>query len=237
MNNILRLAALLTLSIGVSVASDTPSGSVYVTGAVQQFSTTLGRVQKITFRNVPGQCGKIYIGRSNMNTTTLEGVIKVLYPNCSGGIGDEYSIEDKSGVDGIQANDFYFKGDVYGEALLWDAYRTGNQNSALLLQPVRTGPLLNGATWEPFMPISGSNPPMAAIVEAYVVPGHVGKIMIGNLYSAAPRKVLWPNTGQNISDGYRQTAFNGLNDFRADLFQLSVLVAGEFPLVTVWRRQ
>ena len=234
-----RLSALLILligSLGSLFASDTPSGFVLLFTSPQQFSTTLGYVQKITFRNVPGQCGKIYIGRSNMNVATLAGVIKVLYPNCGGGIGDEYSIEDKTGADGINANDFYIQGGTYGETVLWDAYRTG-VTTAQKLVPVRTGPLPNGAYWEQFMPISGSNPPMAAVVEAYVVPGHVGKISIGNTLSTAPRKVLWPNTGQNISDGYRQTAFNGLNDMRADLFQSLAAVPGEFPLVTVWRRQ
>lgn len=239
MNNIARLAALLSLSTAALLASDTPSGELTLVGAPQQFSTTLGHVQKLTFRNVPGQCGKIYIGRSNMNTATLAGVIKILYPNCSGGIGDEYTIEDRTGADGINANEFYVAAGLSGETLLWDAYRTG-VSAATKLVPYRVGPLLNANGLERFVPVL--NPPVvAAIVEAYVVPGQSGKVnillpaVLG--YTGTLRKTLWPNTGQNISDGYRQLSPLGTNDFRADQFASSAWVPGEFPLVTVWRRQ
>ena len=75
-------------------------------------------VSKIFFQVIPGLTGKGYIGSPGMNKTTLAGVTRVLWPNASGGICDQFLLETDDGHDDFQLSQYAVDMDVAGEGLL-----------------------------------------------------------------------------------------------------------------------
>src|SRR5216684_4149193 len=80
-------------------------------------NTTL-RASKIYFQVIPGLTGKGYIGKSGMVRATLANVIRVLWPNASGGISDAFLIESQQDADVLNVSSYYIDMDVVGEGLL-----------------------------------------------------------------------------------------------------------------------
>ncbi len=69
-------------------------------------------------QTIPGLTSKIYIGQAAMNKATLAGVSRILWPNPSGGICDQFVLADESGLDGIRLAEYYLDADVAGEGAL-----------------------------------------------------------------------------------------------------------------------
>jgi hypothetical protein len=76
------------------------------------------RAAKIFFQVVPGLTGKAYIGTPGMNKTTLAGVARVLAPNPTSGISDQYILSTENGLDELNLSDYAIDLDVTGEGLL-----------------------------------------------------------------------------------------------------------------------
>lgn len=76
------------------------------------------RVAKILIQMIPGLTGKAYIGVKGMNKTTLSGVARVLWPNTSGGISDQFFLEVQNGLDELNLEEYYLDLDVLGEGVL-----------------------------------------------------------------------------------------------------------------------
>jgi hypothetical protein len=76
------------------------------------------RAAKILFQVIPGLTGKAYIGKSGMVRATLVNVVRVLWPNASGGISDAFFIESQQDADVLNVSSYYIDMDVAGEGLL-----------------------------------------------------------------------------------------------------------------------
>src|SRR5262252_2860037 len=76
------------------------------------------RVAKIFVQVVPGLTGKAYLGKSNMARATLAGVVRVLWPNTSGGASESFFIEAADGTDILNLSEYYVDMDVAGEGVL-----------------------------------------------------------------------------------------------------------------------
>jgi len=76
------------------------------------------RVAKLFFQVVPGLTGKAYIGSPGMNKSTLSGVCRVLWPNATGGVSDQFFLETQDGADTIPLAEYVIDVDVAGEGLL-----------------------------------------------------------------------------------------------------------------------
>src|SRR5260370_17339740 len=72
------------------------------------------RAAKILFQVIPGLTGKGYIGKSGMVRATLANVIRVLWPNASGGISDAFLIESQQDADVLNVSSYYIDMDVAG---------------------------------------------------------------------------------------------------------------------------
>lgn len=67
---------------------------------------------------IPGLTSKIYVGSQSMNKATLAGVFRILWPNPSGGISDQFLLTDETGLDGLRLAEYYLDADVAGEGAL-----------------------------------------------------------------------------------------------------------------------
>jgi hypothetical protein len=76
------------------------------------------RVSKLFFQVIPGLTGKAYIGKPGMNKSTLNGVSRILAPNATGGISDQFFLETQDGEDSIPLTEYAIDVDVAGEGLL-----------------------------------------------------------------------------------------------------------------------
>ena len=76
------------------------------------------RVAKLLVQAIPGLTGKVYVGRVGMNKTTLAGVCRILAPNTSGGVSDQFFLESQDGTDSIYMSEYAVDADVAGEGLL-----------------------------------------------------------------------------------------------------------------------
>lgn len=76
------------------------------------------RVSKIFFQVIPGLTGKAYVGSKGMNRATLAKVMRVLWPNASGGFSETFSIESQDNTDVLNLSQYYVDMDVAGEGLL-----------------------------------------------------------------------------------------------------------------------
>src|SRR5436190_5159141 len=99
----------------------TTLGRVNVTtpGTAVAFSSDpTKKVAKIFAQVVPGLTGKGYLGRSNLNRSTLAGVIRILWPNASGGVSDSIQIESSDGENSLVLSEYFVDMDVASEGLL-----------------------------------------------------------------------------------------------------------------------
>jgi|SRR5882762_11306715 len=78
-------------------------------------SDPAARACKIFFQVIPGLTGKGYIG---MTRATLAGVVRVLWPNPTGGISDSFFIQSQEDSDVLNLSAYYIDMDVAGEGLL-----------------------------------------------------------------------------------------------------------------------
>lgn len=242
MKRILLLAAAALLSNTLaSAAHQLQGGSVFLQTSATQFSTTLGNVQKITFRTQPGGSGKVWIGCSTLSVSTNACAFKILYPNTSGGIGDEYTIEDRSGADGIDTSTLYIAGGVYGELISWESYSTG-VSASTFLTPYKSGPYIAVSNH-----FDSSTTMFAALIQVAIVPGQTGKIAYGgsSTYNDCTGtfawhhnfKVLWPNaSGTALTDFTQTSSPDGSNNIQLSALSSCSAVSGEAPLITMWRR-
>jgi hypothetical protein len=76
------------------------------------------RVAKIFVQVVPGLTGKGYLGKSTMVRSTLASVIRVLWPNTSGGFSESFLIESSNGNDTLSLAEYFVDMDIAGEGLL-----------------------------------------------------------------------------------------------------------------------
>jgi hypothetical protein len=81
-------------------------------------SNTNQRASKIFVQVVPGLTGKGYLGMAGMVRSTLAGVIRVLWPNTSGGFSENFLIESSDGCDSLNLSQYYVDMDVANEGLL-----------------------------------------------------------------------------------------------------------------------
>ncbi len=75
-------------------------------------------VSKIFVQVIPGLTGKGYLGSAGMVRSTLAGVVRVLWPNTSGGPSENFLIESSEGSDLLNLSQYYVDMDVAGEGLL-----------------------------------------------------------------------------------------------------------------------
>jgi hypothetical protein len=73
---------------------------------------------KLFFQVIPGLSGKTYIGIPTMAKGTLAGVVRVLWPNTSGGFSETFEIESQDGENSIHLSDYAIDADTAGEGLL-----------------------------------------------------------------------------------------------------------------------
>ena|SRR5215467_4234315 len=66
------------------------------------------------FQVIPGLTGKAYVGKSGMVRASLSNVIRVLWPNASGGVSDAFLIESKQ-ADVLKLSAYYIDMDVAGK--------------------------------------------------------------------------------------------------------------------------
>ena len=98
-----------------------PLGRINVAtpGTLVPLSTNTSlRASKIYFQVIPGLTGKGYIGKSGMVRATLANVIRVLWPNTSGGFSDSFFLESNQDADSLNLAEYYVDMDVAGEGLL-----------------------------------------------------------------------------------------------------------------------
>lgn len=246
MNNIRNLAAVALLTISLLMLASVPASASVVLSATP---TTIGAgtgapgVQQVTIRVIPGYCGKVFIGGAAMNTTTYANTYKVLYPNCSGGFSEEWTLTDLSGKDGIDLNTVYIAGQIPGERVLVEKFATGIAASGTLTAVV-SGPAKTSLP--AMLPITSY---MSAMVHITVIPGMVGKIRVGNSFGPAQpdafytseRKMLYPNTGNTSQNNAHSEEYwlkwpGGVNGYDSGNLGIWREVSGEYPLVTVWQR-
>jgi hypothetical protein len=73
---------------------------------------------KIFVQVVPGLTGKGYLGTAGMVRSTLAGVVRVLWPNTSGGFSENFLIESNDGANTLSLSQYYVDMDVANEGLL-----------------------------------------------------------------------------------------------------------------------
>jgi hypothetical protein len=93
--------------------------NVATPGTPVPLSTDLtARASKIFVQVLPGLTGKAYIGKSGMVRATLANVIRVLWPNPTGGISDSFFLESQEDADVLNLAAYYIDMDVAGEGVL-----------------------------------------------------------------------------------------------------------------------
>jgi hypothetical protein len=75
-------------------------------------------VSKLFVQVIPGLTGKCYLGNPTMQKSTLAGVSRVLWPNPTGGVSDQFFLEAQDGKDSIPLSEYAVDVDVPGEGLL-----------------------------------------------------------------------------------------------------------------------
>lgn len=95
-------------------------GRVNVTtpGTPVRLAATRTPCCRIRVQVVAGLTGKMYLGTSALNKTTLAGVIKELWPNQSGGVDDSYEVWSSTDADTLDLADYWIDAAVAGEGLI-----------------------------------------------------------------------------------------------------------------------
>jgi hypothetical protein len=73
---------------------------------------------KLFVQVIPGLTGKVYLGKTSMNKTTLAGVVRILWPNSGGGFSENFFLESQDGTNSIRLSDYAIDADVATEGLL-----------------------------------------------------------------------------------------------------------------------
>src|SRR5579864_5437509 len=81
---------------------------------VQLSANAALRASKIFFQVIPGLTGKGYIGKSGMVRATLANVMRVLWPNSSGGFSDSFYIQSQQDSDVLNLSEYCVDMDVAG---------------------------------------------------------------------------------------------------------------------------
>lgn len=206
-----------------------------------QVMAPANKVSRITFRNIPGQCSKIYLGMAGMNTATLSGVFKILYPNCGGGIGEEYTVSTGASR-GIQQNQFYVAADYAVDVLI--EVRSELSDSNYVTAPtfvVKAAGPVSGST-----PTAATMAIMDTLLQFNLIPGQVGKIRVGGSSFGATVQpdgsftgvvsVLYPNTGLVSQSNARSESseFRKSAGVQAITWWFWPEVLGESVLVSRW---
>lgn len=76
------------------------------------------RASKLFVQVIPGLTGKAYVGSIGMNKATLNGVVRILWPNSSGGFSDQFFLETDDGNNGLPLAEYAIDMDVAGEGVL-----------------------------------------------------------------------------------------------------------------------
>ena len=76
------------------------------------------KVSKLFFQVIPGLTGKAFVGSPQMNRGSLSGVIRILWPNSSGGFSDQFVVESSDGTNSLPLAEYAVDMDVAGEGLL-----------------------------------------------------------------------------------------------------------------------
>ena len=230
----MKLIGSLIMLSALSFADTFQGGTLTTSTTPTQFSSTLGYVQRITIHMVPGACEKVYIGGSAMSTSTLYNTFKIMYPNCSGGLSDSWTLQDNSGANGINASAIYFAGGLGGYPVTWETV-TSSSTPSKFLTLTQSGPCTVGTPL--FCAVQTSEGGTAVdVIQIAVVPGMSGKI---DLYSSALFGYLYPNNGTvtgNITDKWELYAVN-TNGISAVTIYPSAEVSGEYAVIGVWQRQ
>lgn len=92
--------------------------NVTTSGTPVQLSSVPLTCSRIHFSVIAGLTGKVYLGTSAVNHSTLAGVIKEFWPNQSGGVDDSYELN--CGTDGnlLNLQDYWLDVAVSGEGLI-----------------------------------------------------------------------------------------------------------------------
>lgn len=134
-------------------------------------------VTSLRIRTIPGSNSKVYVGQSDMNTSTLVDVMKVITPNPNGGWSEEYEIVPNLSGASFDASTVYVAGTA-GEIALYDMllYTGGSAIVDTLL--IGTTLQLNQSTP---LPVFGGA--LGTHFSISAVPGGAGKIYIGSCQS------------------------------------------------------
>jgi hypothetical protein len=93
--------------------------NVATPGTLAPLSTNPNQlVAKIFVQVVPGLTGKGYLGTTGMVRSTLAGVVRVLWPNTSGGPSENFLIESSDGRNSLPLAKYFVDMDVAAEGLL-----------------------------------------------------------------------------------------------------------------------
>jgi hypothetical protein len=76
------------------------------------------RISKLFVQVIPGLTGKGYVGTEDLDKSTLDGVVRVLWPNASGGFSDQFAIESADGLNSMHLAEYTIDMDVADEGLL-----------------------------------------------------------------------------------------------------------------------
>ena len=76
------------------------------------------RCAHLQIQVIPGLTGKIFVGSPTMNTAALAGVVRILWPNPSGGISDSWEMESHADEDNLWLNQYAIDAGVSGEGAL-----------------------------------------------------------------------------------------------------------------------
>jgi hypothetical protein len=175
-----------------------------------------GNVKHLVVSVTVGEGGMMFIGSAGMNTSTLDGVYAILYPNYGdeNGIGrwsETLELDDPEG-DGIQTNGIYIQSEIPGEEVMVSTTTSGVAPADGVLSVKASGALL-GTFGSYAAPFAANSTPFS-FLRAQAIPGGYGKLLIGtsNMTAAQPDnsyanllKVLWPSEGNyNIGEGHSE---------------------------------
>ncbi len=217
-------------------AASSPYGSTTFQGGPITLTTTPtqltipggGDLAYLKIRTVPGACGKVYVGSSSMNTSTLAGVYKVIWPNCSGGHSEGFALSPiQRTTDGhpypLDPSEIYLAGQTAGEIALWEGmttpgttYRETRYGTAITVGSSATQ-LFPTATYASYLTVS-------------MVPGGSGKIYLGsstmNISTlSGVLAILYPNSVGRWSETFAMD--NNDQRIKADQLYAIAQVSGE----------
>jgi hypothetical protein len=218
------------------------AGSVTLSSTPARLTSNFPLAHDIHIRVIPGYCGKVYVGNASMNTTTLAGVAKVLWPNCGGGHSEEVTLYANE-VGSHDVTDLYVAGQYAGDKILWQAKvcescLTGAANwpaSADVNHSVSAITLSSTP-----QRISGTSLDFVHAFRISTVPGNTGKIFIGlptmnTSTLAGVAAVLYPNSVGRWSEEFLWNGGSG-NIINLNGLAIAGQVSGETALLTVTDR-